>query len=118
MFQNRTPIETLPLYLHHWTPIRLLLPRHYCHLHLQCNSSRESLPILTRPTREHQRLSLKSHQHEHLLRMEHRLEVPHLLESNDDEETIESMLNKSLSSKADSNLLNVSKDEDDEDDVF
>ncbi|KAI5672136.1 hypothetical protein M9H77_12500 [Catharanthus roseus] len=34
-----------------------------------------------------------------------------------DEETIESMLNESLSSKVDSNLLNVSEDEDDEDDV-
>ncbi|KAI5664392.1 hypothetical protein M9H77_23715 [Catharanthus roseus] len=36
---------------------------------------------------------------------------------NDDEETIELVLNESLSSKADSNLLNVSKDEDDEDNV-
>ncbi|KAI5664900.1 hypothetical protein M9H77_24223 [Catharanthus roseus] len=38
-------------------------------------------------------------------------------ESNDDEETMESKLKESLSSKADSNFLNVSEDEDDEDDV-
>ncbi|KAI5660763.1 hypothetical protein M9H77_20086 [Catharanthus roseus] len=38
--------------------------------------------------------------------------IPPETESND-EETIESMLNESLSSKVDSNLLNVSEDEDD-----
>ncbi|KAI5677061.1 hypothetical protein M9H77_08011 [Catharanthus roseus] len=40
-----------------------------------------------------------------------------VITDNDDEETIESMLNESLSSEADSNLLNVFEDEDDEDDV-